>query len=298
MDIKLAQEIIATKTLEQVTSYLASQKFDRDISKMGLMELSDYMAHQPELPHQAEYILAQRVLKNNADKGSLSGIDCQVCKNKGVTYHLGDDGYEVCRECACMTKRRCIRNAENSGMGDLLTRTTGSYTVSEPWQRTLLNGAEYYMSSNCGEWYCMMGQSGAGKTHLCSAVANHFLHSGKKVVYMIWNTAVKELKQNATDSVPYNRLFNRYALADVLYVDDLFKGKITDADIAIAFDIINRRYNRMDAITIISTELYMQDLLKMDAALAGRIKERCGRYVVEIKPDANKNYRFKDVSCV
>ena len=44
------------------------------------------------------------------------------------------------------------------------------------------------------------------------------------------------------DSVYYNKVMNRYKNARVLFIDDLFKGKITDSDINIMFELINFRY--------------------------------------------------------
>jgi DNA replication protein DnaC len=142
----------------------------------------------------------------------------------------------------------------------------------------------------------LLGQSGCGKTHLCCAVSNKLIEEGAEVIYMVWNNAVKELKRNATDDETYSKLFDKYANAEVLYIDDFFKGKITEADITIAFEIINYRYNNPDCVTIISSELLLPDLFNVDEAVAGRILERCGENVIQIKPDINKNYRRKMVS--
>ena len=142
----------------------------------------------------------------------------------------------------------------------------------------------------------MTGQSGAGKTHLCAAIVNNYLQRGKSAIYMQWTSAVKEIKLHATED--YTEMMQKYAKTDVLYIDDLFKGKVTDADLTIAFEIINDRAIRPEAITVISTERSLDELIALDSATAGRIAQRCGRYIVNIKPDPAKNYRFQAVRSV
>ena len=58
----------------------------------------------------------------------------------------------------------------------------------------------------------------------------------------------------------------------------------------IAFDLINRRYNNSKA-TIISSEYQLQELETLDKALQGRIKERCGKFTLNIKNEVKRNYR-------
>lgn len=81
-------------------------------------------------------------------------------------------------------------------------------------------------------------------------------------------------------------------MADVLYIDDFFKGKISETDKTLAFDIINYRYNN-SLVTIISSELLLQELIDVDAAIAGRIKQMSADYIVQIAYDDERNYRLK-----
>lgn len=276
-----------------MNEYLASLTFDPALKKMSFFEMLAYMRDKPKLEHAQEYMTAHRVMKYNNEPGELTGYDCPECKNKGLLMTVDDAGNEVMLTCKCMVQRRNIRNAEASGMGDMLHKSFENYTTPHEWQKKLLNGAKYYIANQKNEWFTMLGQSGAGKSHLCSAVANQFLNSGKTVVYMTWNNAVKELKRNAIDDFEYSRMFDRYCKADVLFIDDLFKDGATDADKRIAFELINYRYNNGKAITVISSEISLAELCEMDEALAGRIKERCGRYLIDIAPDPKKNYRFE-----
>ena len=93
---------------------------------------------------------------------------------------------------------------------------------------------------------------------------------------------------------------------EVLYIDDLFKpirganGQITPpsyADIRLAMEIINYRYNNPVLITIISGERTIDELLYLDEALAGRISQlsKEGGYCINLAKDGKKNWRMKGI---
>ena len=82
----------------------------------------------------------------------------------------------------------------------------------------------------------------------------------------------------------------------MLYIDDFFKVKRgeqpTAADVNIAFEIINFRYNDFDKITVFSSEISTGDILKIDEALGSRIISRCGRFNQFVGYNIDKNYRL------
>ena len=45
--------------------------------------------------------------------------------------------------------------------------------------------------------------------------------------------------------------------------------------------------------TILSCELTFEELAAMDEAIAGRIREMCGPFLVSVDRDMRKNYRFR-----
>ena len=141
--------------------------------------------------------------------------------------------------------------------------TFDKFIASEPWQKAIKEAAMEYAENPVG-WFALCGQSGAGKTHLCTAISRKFLLSGKRVIYMLWRdeiVKIKEAAKGSEDSDELRKLLDRYKTADVLYIDDLFKTgraadntlpKPTPADINYAFEIINYRYNNPSLLTIIS----------------------------------------------
>lgn len=135
-----------------------------------------------------------------------------------------------------------------------------------------------------------LGQAGSGKTHLSMAICNELMDRGISVVYMGYRDVITGIKQNMMDSVYYNKMMNRYKSARVLFIDDLFKGKITDSDVNIMFELINHRYfNNLPV--IISSELSVSRLLDVDEALGSRLVEMTKGRVVETR-GKELNYRI------
>ena len=105
--------------------------------------------------------------------------------------------------------------------------------------------------------------------------------------------ALRELRAEP-EAAP--RLLGRYKEAPLLYVDDLFKGRrdlpISDWELRLAFELLDYRYG-CKLPTILSTERSFPELVSLDEAIAGRLKERCGRFLINVTPEPGKNFRFR-----
>lgn len=137
-----------------------------------------------------------------------------------------------------------------------------------------------------------IGQVGSGKTHLSIALAVNFLKKSIAVVYMPYREVITRLKQNITDEKYYQKQVSKYKKAQVLLMDDLFKGKITESDINIIFEIVNYRYLNQSPI-IVTSEYTSTQLLDIDEGIASRLLQMCKNYLVEIDGKEN-NYRLKE----
>jgi DNA replication protein DnaC len=241
------------------------------------------------------------------NRNEEDGYNCPICKNKGTIAKLLDYGngtYSHCfADCKCVETRNSIMRMKRSGLKDIIKDYTfDKFVASEPWQQTIKEAAVNY-SENPNGWFALFGQSGCGKTHLCTAISRKFLLDGKRVVYMLWRDEIVRIKDAARggdDSEELRKLLDRYKTADVLYIDDLFKTgraadntmpKPTPADINYAFEIINYRYNNPALFTIISSEMSIDELLDIDEAIGGRIYERATAFT--IGKSREKNYRLK-----
>ncbi|MBV7275716.1 ATP-binding protein [Clostridium sp. PL3] len=119
----------------------------------------------------------------------------------------------------------------------------------------------------------------------------NLLSKGIPVVYMSYRDEILKLKQNILDEEFYVNCLRKYKVSSVLIIDDLFKGKINDADINIVFEIINYRYMNNLPI-IVSSEFTAERLLFFDEGVGSRIIEMCKDYMVEILGKEN-NFRIE-----
>lgn len=245
----------------------------------------------------------------NSSKGSLNesdGYNCDICKNKGGLMRLketNDNVYSIYVPCKCMKIRGMLQKLKRSGLSKSIKEYSfDKYETNEPWQENFKKAAIQFTKDDKNTWFYVGGQSGSGKTHLCTAITAHYLRQNKSAHYMLWRDEITKIKSSITDAEVYEKMISELKKVEVLYIDDLFKtGKDqnrtvqwpTVADINIAFEIINYRYNNRDLVTIISSERSIHDIMDIDEAVGGRIFERCnrGKYVLDIKKDAKKNYR-------
>lgn len=151
------------------------------------------------------------------------------------------------------------------------------------------NFLETEHSRNNSIMFC--GQVGSGKTHLSMAIANNLMNKmNVGVIYMPYRDTATVIKQSITDKDNYQNAINKYQTARVLFIDDLLKGKSTDSDLNILFEIINYRYlNNLPL--IISTEKSVDDLLDFDEGVMSRIIQMCKGNIITFS-GRELNYRI------
>ena len=116
------------------------------------------------------------------------------------------------------------------------------------------------------------------------------MKANKEVRYFLWRDEAPKLKALVNDREEYERIIEQVKRVDVLYIDDFFKGTVTPADINLAFEILNSRYNSDKLITIISTEMTIENILSLDEAVGSRIYERCKGFYIKTPKD---NWRLR-----
>ena len=238
----------------------------------------------------------------NKSKGNLNeadGYNCDICLNKGYIARLDENGYEVHRNCSCQKKRATLRRARKSGLGDILRDYKfDKFNATEDWQIDLKNKAQAFCRDDSARWFYVGGQPGCGKTHICTAIAGHYIKAGLDVQYMLWCEDSKRLKAIVNEFAEYRDEISKFKDVDVLYIDDFLKtqhGELpTKADINLAFEILNHRLMTPEKITIISSEKTLKDILTYDEATMSRIYQQTGQYKTNIAKDLKKNYRLRD----
>ena len=228
---------------------------------------------------------------------------CEKCNDVGGFVYSSDEGYLMWQECGCGKVRKALARLQSSGLGQLLKLYTfKTFKVESDWQKDAFDKAKGFVDGT-DKWFFISGQSGAGKSHLCTAISRELLLGQQKSFkFMQWLDDGNRLKRNAMDSELFDSLMSELKEVDVLYIDDFFKSdnnaKPTPADIKLANEILNYRYNTARTskdrlITIISTERTIEQLISYDEALAGRIIEmsKPNSFVQLIGKE--KNYRLK-----
>ena len=207
----------------------------------------------------------------------MAEYKCKYCKDTGWTSKIVD-GVEYFAECECEKQKRARervqKHIEESGLAKVLERyKINNYMADTTAKKNIKAKAERFTQDKTGSWWLITGGTGTGKTHITTARCDELIRQGKAVRYMQWRQEASEIKALATNGEHYSKRVRQLQTAEVLYIDDLFKGSVTEADINFAYLIINDRYNS-DKVTLISTELPFERLQKIDEAIAGRLYER------------------------
>lgn len=248
--------------------------------------------------------IRQKVKWYNQSSGKLEDYDCPICKNKGYIASLNDDFNEVYTACECMKKRASLKAINASGMKDFINaRRFDNFDCNEEWQWYIKQKCESYAQDiESREWLFMGGQSGSGKTHLCTAICGKLLDTNHSVKYVQWKMLVKELQALQFD-VRYSDKIRELQEAEVLYVDDFLKTSTnektnrpyrpSESILGYAFEVINARVISGKR-TIISSEFYISEINDFDSAIAGRIKENSakGEFVINVSEKDGRNYRW------
>jgi len=223
---------------------------------------------------------------------------CEKCGGRGwILYRK--DGTDYARPCECQEVMKAKSRLEASGISEEFHKK-GFKNFNDRGMEVLKTARDM------GIRYCknypeikgtrhnsvmFMGQVGSGKTHLSMAICNNLMDYHKAGVrYMPYRDEITKIKQTVRDEINYNNEMNKFKTCQVLMIDDLLKGKTTEADVNILFEIINYRYLNMLPI-IVSTEKTKDELLDFDEGVMSRVLEMTKDYQIEIIGE-EYNYRL------
>lgn len=271
---------------------------------MSEMSIADILAEMTEAaenrPPEQDIYAKYRPPKPKNDLGlktyaEIRSYKCDKCDGSGYySEQIGD--YTVSRECECYRYKVIADNIRRSGIADVIDRMTfGAFRTTQDWQSGIKKQAERYANSvlnGASDWLMLSGQVGSGKTHLAIAALGRLLMHGVKAKYVNWREMARDLKRTQFDEDEYDDAVYRLMRPQVLLIDDFFKGStVTDADINVAYDVINERYLK-GLKTIITSEKTAQEVMKIDEAIGSRIYDRAKNYYADISRDRAKNKRI------
>lgn len=232
----------------------------------------------------------------------MDNYKCKDCKDTGWIT-MDDGGHGTMKRCKCYSAKRAEELMKKSGISlEFRKKTFENFDTRNIAQlvnaknksmKYIQNFKRYEGTKNNSIMFC--GQTGAGKTHLGIAICNSLMSINVSVSYMAYRNAITKIKQKLVNEAEYEKELTKYMQSRVLYIDDLLKGKITESDINILYEIVNYRYmNNLPM--IISTEKLIDGLLEFDEAIGSRIIEMCRRNIFVFEEDEDKgeelNYRL------
>lgn len=251
-----------------------------------------------------EEMIKNRIAQCSTD--STPEYQCYECHDTGWIDILDENGNRFVRKCACRLAREAEQRMKDSGLGDALKEQTfESFRTDTALQEHMKRVAGEYVVTLFDKWddqrrpwFYVGGNPGSGKTHICTAICGEILRHNVGVKYMQWLSDSRRLKY-ANDAQVYEDALDDYINPTVLYIDDLLKQKyaenpvFTEADIKIAFTILNARY-LMNKPTIISSEWdLINQLLPADEGVFSRVYERSKDFTIRISRDIKNNFRIE-----
>lgn len=230
--------------------------------------------------------------------------ECPVCKDKEGFIVRVEDGSEAWRWCECHEKKRIARLFQYSEITEKFRKMnfTNFSLMGRPQP---VSDAFHCASAYLEEFQlfrgtrtnsiALLGNPGSGKTHLLTAISNGLLLRGIPLLYFPWVEGFNDLKANFD---LLNTKLERLKKVEVLFLDDLFKGRKlpTEFQLETLFEVINYRYLNHLPI-LVSSEKEIDDICQFDEGLGSRIYEMCKDFTVLIRGDRKKlNYRLLEVS--
>ena len=249
--------------------------------------------------------LRQRIERSRAmaqERGEDAPVyQCSKCNDTEYILRVDENGLTYGARCTCFEAKAAARLLKASGISESDSKKgfADFETMGIPaLENAVKTATEYYMkfdkireTRHNSIMFC--GASGRGKTTLGMALANNFIR--KKCIgvrYTPYRDEMTLLKQEIRDEYTYHEHMGRIKNASILFIDDLLKGKVTESDINILYEIVNHRYLAKLPM-IISTEKTPRQLVDFDEAIGSRLLEMCNGNLV-VFDESVKNYRTKD----
>lgn len=253
----------------------------------------------------------------SSETTAATEYNCPKCKDQlgwieereSEISYLGSDGKshpmrnQVWVECSCVKQKKINRLLNSSAITEEFQKMTFANFETEGYPeviKKMYDTAFHYCqafngikNTRCNS-IALIGQPGAGKTHLLSAVANGMIT--RLLVPVLYFPYIEGTEDLRSDFDQLATKIQRLKEVEVLFIDDLFKPtqgvpRASQWQVEKMFEVINYRYLNNKPL-LISSELSFDDMLGIDEALCTRIFEMCSDYTVTIKKDIQLNHRL------
>lgn len=154
-------------------------------------------------------------------------------------------------DCPAAIKRRRVSRGRHIVPAIYADKTFDDYEVTSVNQRAVALAHWFLEKGTRGLYY--FGGCGCGKTFLASLIALEYVGLNKRVVFGDVPTLLQRIKntfnnrEQSTESI-----IESYVECDLLIMDDIGSGYVTDWNVGILYTIINDRYNAKRPIILTS----------------------------------------------
>ena len=158
-------------------------------------------------------------------------------------------------------------------------KTLADYHVDDD-NRIAVKYAENALRLNAGAYF--YGDCGTGKTFLASIVAQEFFRDGHSVIFVKVPQLLSDIQATFNGRGSVDEILDKLERAKLVVLDDFGMEKPTQWTGATMCRILDMRYDNIDAVTIITSNMSLGDLAyRLDNAVDGdslngtRIADRC-----------------------
>jgi DNA replication protein DnaC len=223
----------------------------------------------------------QKIIEKYKSQAPKANYKCINCRDSGFEVISQLNAQPIIRECGCRKKERLKREWQDSGFNiscndlTILKFNADNNKVSQRMKAIAVDFIENFegIQFENNNSIAFLGEPGTGKTHICIGISLELLKKGFRPVYFPYRDSMDELIDlRILNKSKYDIKLSKYQKCNILFLDDVFKGGHTEAEIRLLFKIINYRYiNRLPI--IVSSECLSNNLLKIDKAIGSRIIE-------------------------
>lgn len=232
----------------------------------------------------------------NNTKKSSDVYQCELCGNKGMIAYKNNYNRMSFKRCKCYDIRQNREKMKELGLLDFISTTYAIENLQpkEDWEKRVVRVANEYIENRTNLSFFYGGAVGGGKTTICANMMAHKIQQNPELMadYIVWDTSYRDLEFSENGSERLEELKK----VDILFIDDMFRSArvkaINEVEREKAKAIIDYRY-RNKLITIISSELYLNEIEAIDEAIGSRIYEMCGKgkFALSVKREKNRNHR-------